>query len=543
MTTRWIVGVLALMVAGCGADENRGPAGDPDQFQLADNSGDTWTDSDPAPDALVDTLNEDHRTDLTPGDDTTDSLPDDTDISVPPDQLTPAGLSVEGPLEWQRAQVTIFFDCQLPETQEPAELAVYYSPDGFSFVPATGADNMNPGSSVLSGSHRFVWDSMADVTEDLDNVQVQVQLKLKGGEILASMTKPFALMNRLDRDRTLLVSHYLGETNTVRPLRFQHGVGLSTHGPLLTVGEKPVRILMDDAGKVAVVFNDGDPSLDFLAMSKTGEVVSLGNRSFGLSFSDGFYTPDGSGLYLLNYNSQPGAGVYRLDTHPHTRLPVDAAEPVLIFEHYVASRIASLPGDLGYATVSSTLDDPRGDLVFQLVSLDGELLGEHHFSPEGSLARGLAVTAHEGGMLALVSYFNLFGEPAQVVLFHIDESFQISLAQALGVSDPEDVLFTSDGWHAVVSEGEGNRVAGLKITPEPLGVQVIDRVVLGLALTMGSCRYGPDADRFFVSTIGASSGESGLGIVTLQDGMLAKHPTHVLGTGFDVIPAGIAIQP
>jgi hypothetical protein len=534
--------VLAVAVAGCGTDGNQGHKGDPDQIQLADTFADTWTDSAQDPEALVDTFNEDHRTDLTPGDETADGVPEDTDASAPPDQLTPAGLSVAGPLEW-RALVTIFFDCQLPQAQEPAELVVYFSPDGSSFFEATAASDLSSGSSVFSGSHRFVWDSMADVTEDLDAVRIQVQLRLKGGETLASMTKPFPLMNRLDRDRTLLVSHYLDQSNTVRPLRFQHAGGLVPDGPLLTVGTKPVRIVMDDAGKVAVVFNDGDQSLDFLAISKTGEVVSIGNRSFGQNFADGFYTPDGSGLYLLNYNSQPGAGVYRLDTHAHTRSPEESAEPVLVFEHYVASRIVSLPDGSGYATVSSSKSDPRGSLIFQVVSFQGQLLAEQYFSPDGSLARGLAVTAYGGGMLALVSYFNLFGEPDQVVLFHIDEAFQITLVQSLAVSDPEDVLFTSDGWHAVVSEGEGNRVAGLKITPEPLGVQVIDRVVLGLALTMGSCRYGADADRFFVSTIGASTGESGLGVVTLQDGVLTKHSTYVLGTGIDVIPAGVAIQP
>ncbi len=543
MTTRLIPWVLAFFAAGCGSDGGQGPKGDPDQVQLADTRADRRTDLAPDPDALVDTMGEGHRTDSFPGDETADGLPDPTDTSAARDWLTPAGLSVLGPLEWQRARVTIFFDCQLPQSQEPAELTVYFSPDGSSFFEATSADEWASGPSVFSGSHRFVWDSMADVTDDLDAVRIQVQLRLDGGETLASMTKPFPLMNRPDRDRTLLVSHYMDQSNTVRPLRFQDAAGLSPDGPLLTVGAKPVRIIMDDAGKVAVVFNDGDQSLDFLAISKTGEVASLGNRSFGPNFADGFYTADGSSLYLLNYDSQPGAGVYRLDTDPHTRVPEEGAEPVLVFEHYVASRMVSLPDDSGYATVSSSKSDPRGSLIFQVVSFQGQLLAEHYFSPDGSLARGLAVTVHDGGLLALVSYFNLFGEPDQVALLHIDGSFQIRWVQSLVVSDPEDVLFTSDGWNAVVSEGEGNRVAGLKITPEPLGLQVIDRVVLGLALTMSSCRYGPKADQFFVSTIGASTGESGLGVVTLQDGVLTKHSTYVLGTGIDVIPAGVAIQP
>lgn len=465
------------------------------------------------------------------------------------EQDIPAGtssLDIKGPTSWQRGPVSVFADCVIAPAHVPATLSLNYSLDGEHFYPATRMEV--PGedpTDVSTGTVRLVWDSLADTQTDVDAAQLQVVLSLGGdGGVLAAMTGPFYLGNRLNRDRTVLVSHYFGAEGMVRPLLFSHDTGLSLHGNPMVVGPRPIRFVMDPSGKAAVLMDDEEYVLRFFRIHEDGSLESGPVLETGMYFVDGFYTQDGGTLVLLNGNSTSDAGTWKLEVDPLTGLPEGEFDGSMIRSHYVANRVVALPGGRGYVTISGlTGEEALTALHMEIVSLDGELLGETLFGDDGSIATGIAARADGDGYLILSLYYNLFGYADSLVLFEVGSDFTIEQADRADVTDPEDVQFTSDGWHAVLSEVQGDRITGVELASNPLGLTVMNRFPMGLAMSMDSPELGPDADRFFVATVSASTGESGLGIVTLEDGVYEQHPTFILGTGSEHIPGAVAVQP
>ena len=454
---------------------------------------------------------------------------------------TPVTLSVVPFETWQRAPVNVLFDCDMGSTQEPAVATVKYSTNGSDFylatplLPYSKPDSLTD---LTSGSHRFVWDSMVDVQTDTD-AWVQVTLLLATNQTISTIEGPFSLRNRQNRDRVLLVTSSINGNSDLRAVRFSHQDGLSWDGVTHEVGVSPVRVFFDVPGRRAVTLNDANQTLTFVFVDEDGTVTVEETIELGINAKDGFYSEDGSMLYLLVYNSQPDAGTYAWEVNPHTGLPLPGTAPQKIAFHYVAPDMVPLPNNEGYATVEGSQKDPRGAMFVSLVGFDGSVGSQVYFASEGSIPMGIALSP-DGDHLTVI-YYNFFGEGDAAVAFRLEDG-QLVLVNSVALTDPDDLEYSSDGQTVVVSEAQGNKVTALNLSATG-ELSKEGSFGLGLATSLASTRWGPDQDLFFVATVSASTGGSGVGLFRVEGGTLQSEGAFEMGVDSDLIPHDVAIQP
>jgi hypothetical protein len=232
--------------------------------------------------------------------------------------------------------------------------------------------------------------------------------------------------------------------------------------------------------------------------------------------------------------------VYALDLDPTTSQPLPGGKMHFLSYHYVAGDIALLPNNWGYAVIASSKQDPKGALVLQSWTIDGQQAGELFFAPDGSTAVGVAASP-DGGIAAV--YSNLFGEGDKAVFAQVSNGGDLQMLGEVELNDPDDIEFAGvDSQHVVVSEAYGNKVTLLD-TLGHTGLQKVQSVSLGLATSIASPVYGPDSDYFMVASVSAGTGESGIGLVWFDGSSISLEETFSFGNGNDVIPSAVAIQP
>ena len=454
-----------------------------------------------------------------------------------PDTGTPGGsLSVAAPTQWQRGPVTLLVTLDGEGTfAGEVEFAVGQSALQAA-TPMTGfSDDLN---AMTAGTWRFVWNSMVDVGEDVDEVSVVVTAT-SGDMVLHAEAAPFPLRNDPARDRIALITSSINGNNKVRRLVFSHGAGFSFDGNVIEVGESPVDVAFHPGGISAVTLDQGSDSMTFFAIGDDGSAVISGAVSAdGHNLERARFALDGSGLYLMDYNSIPGAGLFLLELDPHTGLPGPGAGLQMLSEHKGAQAFDLFPNNGGYAVLSTV--PGLGGLVLSLHGSDGTLIVKQEFGPEGSLPRSVAIS-HYGDIL-LTAHGNLFGEIEAVTLFTYYPDGALEQMGQVEVADPEEVEFAADGMSAVVSEAWDNKVTLVQVGGG-IALSKKNSVKVDLATRIASPRWGPDADRFFVATVSATTGESGLAVVSYAGNSISLDETFSLGGGNDVIPGSVDVQP
>jgi len=539
-----------LTCSGNGADRNDG--GPPAETAAADSGADVG----PGYEATTPDLRTDHPagpdgpapgTDARADEKSPDEvLPDDltspddipAEEAVEPDEKSSkADLALLGPAQWQRGPVTLMLVLD-PGTEGPFDCSVEYSMNGNGWTPATSMAGFGDDLvGVPGGTRRFVWDSMAD-TEDESDAVLRSTCTAQDTVLLAE-SAGFPLRNAPGRDRVVLITSAINGNNKVRRLDFAHGEGLSYDGKVYEVGSAPVDVAFHPGGVSAATLNQEAETITFFAVAEQGDAeMATTISSTGLNFEKARFAHDGSGLYLLNYDSTPKAGMYRLELDPHSGLPAGGASPVLLSPHFTGQAFDLLPANGGYAVLAG-IQGLEG-LELELRTAEGATLADLEFAPEGSLARALAVSPY--GDLILTAHANLFGETEAVVLFTLDDNFQVELMGQVEVVDPDDLEFAGDGISAVVSEAWENRATLVRVGGG-IALSDLGSVKVDLATSIASPAVGPDAGRFFVATVSATTGESGLTEIFVDGNTLVKEEFFSLGNGNDVIPRAVAIQP
>jgi hypothetical protein len=269
-------------------------------------------------------------------------------------------------------------------------------------------------------------------------------------------------------------------------------------------------------------------------------------RDLALDFYavEGAYLDDASRLFLLNEDPSAEGGLYLVECDPWTGEPLSGETPQQMSSHYVATAFEVLPGG-GFAVLGTSQDDPAGDLVLVGLTAYGEPDAQVFFGAPGSLAQSLAVSSD--GRWLLASYTNLFDADEEgVALIERSEGGGLELVDATYVRDPADVAFHSSSEVALVAGASSNRVVPLQIqVAEGAGSLVVGTGLrVDLADQIARMRWGSDVDLFFVTTVGLSTGESGLSVVRLDtSGNASLESSFSLGRGADVIPRDVAIQP
>ncbi len=391
---------------------------------------------------------------------------------------------------------------------------------------------------------KFVWDSMADVQEDVSAVDLHLVVVREDGGVHQVFVGPFALYNDPARARQVLITHDINGDDRVRQLTWTHGVGLGGgEGTVHTVGASPRRVTFSPNGALAAVVEEGSEHIRVLRFDL--ETGALSGQSTipapGLYPVDAAFSGDGAELYVVHSSPDPDGGVYRVPITPVGGEPLGGAALTQIHAQWQAGDLDVLPGGRGLAVVGP---DPTGNLegiVVVVLDRDGDLLGEAAVGPEGCSPRNVA--ASPDGQWLLASYFNFFGAGDRLLLLSLDDGGVPALVTELAVSDPEGMAWTGDSLAGLVTEVMGaDDVTGLAFADGT----VVEGTSIGLGLPerVAHTTWGPDRDTFLVTTVSSGTGESGLGVVTVEEGgAVTNTGVYVLGSGNDKIPGDVAIQP
>ena len=548
----YLVAIAATAVVGffgCAGSETGG--GDP----VADaTSGSEIAAGDGLPEldvlAGIDTFSGD---DTTSGDDTGnfgDGPPPDGAI---PTDTAAGGAAISGSADdsAQRGPVVVRYDVQLDIAASYVVSASWRLQEGEPFLPCTplkGYGELESGAVAVEGHGRYVWDSMADLQEDVGSVEFQLEVLASDGAAGIGPVEPFSLYNDPTRVRQVLLTHDINGDNRVRQLTWTHGVGLGgvggdPAGLIHTIGPTPRRVAFSPNGIGAVIIEEGNGTLRFLQFDH--EDGSVGGN-FAELIPDLYpvdveYSGDGAELYIVHSSPNPDGGVYRVPLVTNGGGFLGFETPQQIHSQYVPGDLEVLPEGRGLALLAA---DPSGDMQgmhLVILSLDGEVLSETTVGPEGSIARNVA--AAPDGQWLLATYFNLFAEGQdRVVLIGLDAAGQATIENDVEVGDPEEPAWTADSLTALVTEAMNDKVTGLAVDSGNL--IKANSFALGLASRVAHTTWGPDQDTFLVTTVSAGTGKSGLAVVTVEpDGTVTNTGTYELGNGIDKIPGDVAIQP
>ncbi|MBN1945655.1 MAG: hypothetical protein JW797_08250 [Bradymonadales bacterium] len=551
-TAAGLVAVLLLLLVSSASCLNQGTVGIPPSDGEEPDHLDPGASDLPGPDASDDRgadgtelpfdLPQETADLVTPDGDQVDTMQDSADLE--PAEIE---IALEITPQWQRGAVTLRYSIEAP-TSDELTVQVEYSLDGTSYSAATPLAGFPDGTGpLLPGLRRFVWDSLADIQSD----QEQVVVRLRGvrsaqvGEWVVA--GPFGVMNRPDRDRVVLLTSSINGNDKVRRLVFSHTQGLSYTNEVYSVGFPAERVRFEPGGRSAVVFGESADRLLFLSFDPDGTVTGqITVETEETAFGQAEFLPDSSALLLLDVNAtEHGGGLYYLACDPWTGLPEEQAVPELIYPVYAASSLALLPGLQGAVLVGTSQGDPRGDLHLQVISLEGSRLSEVVFAPADSMEEAVAVSPD--GRHILVAHMNWSGS-GQVVLFGLDEEGHIQLPEGtnyLEIGYPDHLAFHPGSTSALLSQYDPDRVISL-IWSADGSLWAASSHTLGLPGAIAHPEIGPDRGLYFVTTVNPSSSElgSGLGIFELaSDGTVTPKEPFYLGGGSDRIPSGLAIQP
>lgn len=527
--------LIGLAAGGLGCSDDSSPADGPGvdagiDARTADTEGADSAAIDVAPDL--------------PGAD--DSGPPDVasdvaDDDVPPDlaQLPP-GVHILGPSGWQRGVVRVPY--QLTGDVLPLAVAVEFSlNDGADYAAATRfGDAGDPTVDLGPGEHVFVWDALSDSAADTDSTLIRITATATD-QGSATDTVTFPLLNDPDRDRVALMTNAINGSNKLRRLDYRSGE-LSFDGQVLEIGARPGSIAFSPSGRVAAVVEHDDSQLRLLVFAEDGALISSDEtHDLGsLNVEAMAFSSDGSELIALNFNPTDDGGLHALPIDPVSGLPT----PGQPFEHfwygYAVADFAPMP-DGSFVTIGTSQDDPAGSQVVRSVSRDGSVKSSVFFGDDGSIASAIAVSPD--GTKVLAAYANLFGGGDGVVLIEAAGGGELTLRDTVEAADPADIAFHSSGDSALVTEAMENRLLALGIGSD-WTLTKNDEPRLDLADQIAHTAYGAEVDRFFVTTVSAGTGESGLGVASLSDSAgLTLLGTFSIGGGIDAIPETVAIQP
>jgi hypothetical protein len=448
--------------------------------------------------------------------------------------------SVDHDPSQQRGPVVLWFG---PEGTDPAEAIVSAEwRDGTDgpWAPCTPLNG-------YQGVGKYVWDSMADTQDDLSSVSLRLEMVTDTGEHGVSSAEPFALYNDPARARQVLITHDINGDDRVRQLTWTHGVGMGgvggdPAGLVHTVGASPRRVAFSPNGALAVVVEEGSEHLRILRFDlDTGALSGPSTLPApGLYPVDAEFSGDGADLYVVHSNPGPEGGIYRVPIRPVGGGALDGQAFAQIHAQFQAGDLEVLPEGGGLALLAA---DPTGNadgIHLSVLSRDGAVLGTLGIGPEGSAPR--AVAASPDGEWLLVSYFNFFGAGDRVVLVSLDAAGVPLAVNDVAVGDPEEPAWTGDSLTALITEAMDNKVTGLALDGGILAKG--SSFSLGLAARVAHPTWGPDRDRFLVTTVSSGTGQSGLAVVEIAaGGQVTNTGTYDLGTGNDKIPGDVAIQP
>ena len=252
------------------------------------------------------------------------------------------------------------------------------------------------------------------------------------------------------------------------------------------------------------------------------------------------FAGDGADLYVVHSNPGPEGGVYRVPIRPVQGSAAADQQLEQIHHQFQASDLEILPKGRGLALVAA---DPTGEMQgihLAILSRDGAVLGTLGIGPEGSAPRSVA--ASPDGQWLLVSYFNFFGAGDRIVLVSLDDAGIPLLVNDVAVGDPEEPAWTGDSLTALITEAMDNKVTGLAMDGGTVAKG--SSFTIGLPERVAHTTWGPDRDRFLVTTVSGTTGQSGLAVVEIgAGGQVTNTGTYELGTGNDKIPGDVAIQP
>lgn len=394
---------------------------------------------------------------------------------------------------------------------------------------------------------KYVWDSMADLQEDVSSIMLRLDMATDVGEHGFGDTEKFTIYNDPARIRQVLMTHDINGDDRVRQLTWTTGVGLGGVGDDLagivhTVGASPRRVAFSPNGKLAALVEEGSEHIRILQLDlETGSVSGeVSVPATGLYPVDVEFGGDGGDLYVVHSNPNPEGGVYRVPIRTAQGRALADLPLTQIHSQFQAGDLEILPDGRGLALLAA---DPTGNLDgihLAILSRDGAVVGEVGIGPEGSTSRSVA--ASPDGQWLLVTYSNFFGAGDRVVLVSLDGAGVPLVLNDVAVGDPEEVAWTGDSLTALVTEAMDDEITGLALDGGALVKGT--SFTLGLAERVAHTAWGPDRDTFLVTTVSANTGQSGLAVVTVgEGGVVTNTGTYELGTGNDKIPGDVAVQP
>jgi hypothetical protein len=467
-----------------------------------------------------------------------------------PDVGSTDKLSFAGPLaSQQRGPLVLDFVVeQMAGLKEYDVFVDWQSADG-EFNPCTALTGYSDDS--LTGikeieQRRFVWDSMADIQADINDVRLRLRVFLSGTPV-ELFSGSFSLFNDPARVRQVLLTHAINGDNRVRQLSWTHDNGLGAvggdpAGEVHTIGTSPRRVTFSPNGRFAAIIEEGNETLRMMSFDLlTGTLLNSRVEDVpGMYPVDIEFAGDGARLFIVNSSPDADGGLYQVPFDAQEGGFVSGETPQQIHSQYVPGDLELLPDGRGLAMLAA---DPGGNMngIYLLVmDLLGEVLGETGIGPEGSSSRN--VTASPDGSRLLVTYSNLFGNGERVVLVNLDSTGHPTVAGDMEVEGPEEAVFASDSVTALVTEAMNNKVTGLSVSGPVLTKGTSFKA--GLAARVAHTRWGPDRDIFLITTVSSSTGQSGLAVAELgSGGQVTNLGTYEIGDGIDKIPGDVAVQP
>jgi hypothetical protein len=448
------------------------------------------------------------------------------------------------PLEgWQRGPVRVELLAAGP-AGERGDVSLAYSLDGQAFAPATALVGTLAGARDLplepgGVSGRFVWDSKADVDQDV-LVWLRASLRVGGAVRAQAELGPIDLHDALDFDRPGLVTHFYAGRASLLWLRTDGS--LEDSGLDLPTPERPSQAAFTADGRFGVVLSEGaggvNHKLSPFQVARDGSISALGPeldiQALGLMGSDLAPAPDGSGLWI-SYRTGQGGLFFLSFEGGVPALAVGPGGDRLLVPMTLAACLALLP-DNRRAVVSGgalVIDDPPFDLT--LVDLQARTILDQVVLGAGSLADTLSVSS--SGAFALVPAADPWGSGGGHRVFRVAlEGDALGAAESVEVRYPARAVIHPEDTAALVTSWDADRVFVLDLTASPPALA--QTLTVSLADHVACVREGALSGLCLVSSVSAL-----LPIRLGADATAVRGTPLGFGEGNESIVYGSAFQP